>query len=101
LLGSPNTINSKLHAQLFSKHDVITLTPIGRSKTSSIIHGVIAGKKNQQFLLAGQIEELTSMGAETVILGCTELSVINHSFPLEHVIDPLDIICQKIMGHKV
>lgn len=101
LLASPNTIKSKLHRQLFKNHKVITLSRTGQDDTSSIIHSVIGGANDQLPVLLAQINELSNQGAEIVVLGCTELSVINHQAQFKNVIDPLDVICKKIMEHKV
>lgn len=101
LLASPKTIDSKIHTQLFNKREVIILNSEGRCKTRDLIQAVISGKKDQTPLLQDQINQLLLLGSEIVILGCTELSVLNHKTPLKNVIDPLNIICDKIMGHEV
>jgi len=101
ILASPNTIKSRLHKRLFDKLEVLTLDTDGRQETSQIISSVIARTEDQANNLQLQINELMQNGAEKVVLGCTELSVINHTAKFANVIDPLDIISEKIMSDEV
>ncbi len=77
--------------------EVLTLDERGMSETSNIIHGVIAGKQNLAQKLENQIDSLLANGAQQVLLGCTELSVINHSERFRRTIDPLNIIVERIL----
>lgn len=101
ILASPNTIKSRLHSRLFNERDVITLNSSGIERTSQIIHGVIAGRGDLSEPLAAQINSLLLQGAEKVLLGCTELSVISHTEDFTDVIDPLDLAVEEIMKDNV
>ncbi len=98
LLASPNTIRSKLHHQLFETNQVVVLSPREQDETSAIIHGVIAGNKDLATRLHKQVNTLLNQGAHRVLLGCTELSVINHAAALKGTIDPLDLITARILA---
>lgn len=101
ILASPNTINSRLHANVFKHKTVLTLEPTGIQQTSRIIHNVIGGKNDLETPLEAQINALLQQGAQTVLLGCTELSVINQTRHFTHVIDPLEIVVDEIMKDTV
>lgn len=100
IVASPNTIKSRLHKRLFDELSVLTLDTDGIQRTSQIISSVITRTENQTNNLESQISELIRNGAEKVLLGCTELSVINHTAKFRVVIDPLDIVVESIMENN-
>lgn len=96
LLATPTTIES----QLFGER--LTLGMDAQRATTDLIRGVLAGKTSGLVGLRKQVHQLQRQGAKRVILGCTELSVLNQmSVADEHVIDPLKLAAQKIMGIEV
>ena len=101
LLGSPNTISSRLHATMLENMTVLVPNTAELSSVREIIHGVIGGDKSGTGRLQKHIDTMVSAGAEIVLLGCTELSVLNHHSPFENVIDPLDLVVDEIMKNNV
>jgi aspartate racemase len=97
ILASPQTIESKLHKQLFNR-DVLTLSKAEQQETSQVIHAVIGGDiENSSSVLRVQINKLLKKGAQKVVLGCTELSVLNEKHNFKKVIDPLNIVVERIL----
>jgi aspartate racemase len=86
LLGTQFTMNEPfLRENLHTEYGVETLVPAtreARAEVSRIIDDELASGRVQptskQFVL-GQIEALRALGAQAVILGCTELDLLIHS----------------------
>lgn len=99
VLATNGTIQSGiLQSQLIEAGiDVILPDQAGQDSLMDIIYNQIkAGKsvKLEQFLTIGN--ELIAKGAERVILGCTELSLIKRDHPLDNTyIDVLDILARN------
>lgn len=96
ILATPNTINSKLHINLFNKLDVITLGIRSQKKTSMIINKLIVEDHPPTKELKRQLIKLKNLGAEKVLLGCTELSTINYKAKFDNVIDPFELAVEEI-----
>ncbi len=92
LLASPTTIATNQYP------GVITLPKSGQKSTENIIRSVIGGASSQARALQGQINELRNLGADKVILGCTELSLIAADNHLQHVIDPVGLYVDSIFS---
>lgn len=93
LVATPATVSSGLYGK--------TITPdeAGVRKIEEIIRQVISGVPARD--LAGglqiEIEELKSRGAEKVILGCSELSILGEFIDLDYIIDPVTLIARKVI----
>lgn len=100
LLASPTTIHTRLYENALQVKDieVILPSPVKQQKIEHIIRDVIAGRPHKQLQAGLQpiMRDLERSGAEAVLLGCTELSVL---FPGESAmrIDPLHIIVKKLV----
>jgi len=101
ILASPMTIHTKLYEIELEGKGIAVLVPTEKEMEiiEESIRNVISGKTSS--VLRTQIvhiaDTLTKRGAEAIILGCTELSVM---FAGEHdsrFIDPLTAITRKLL----
>lgn len=100
LLASPTSIRHGLFTKKIPS--LITLNTKEQAKTESIIRAVIAGgAEKQKEVLSDQIRKLKRQGAQKIILGCTELSVIDNKRFKHDIIDPIDLVAGKIVGGKL
>lgn len=58
-------------------------------------HGVVSGKHSNQ--LDSLVQEMKKQGAQKVILGCTELSVVGSQKPMEDTVDPLRSVAKNLV----
>lgn len=101
LLATPSTLQSKMYHNQLSGGGVGVIEPklstqIGVEKMIREIIGNATPKSMSGFLkrcLTG----LKKDGAEKVVLGCTELSMISQEFSDDAVIDPLQIVAKKLL----
>ncbi|MBI4152854.1 amino acid racemase [Candidatus Woesearchaeota archaeon] len=106
LLGTEMTINKNIYNQSMPEISLISSTIEEQKRITKIIINVLAGKKkalDKNFLL-GLIDNLKELGAEKVILGCTELPLLLKRS--NDLVDTIDILAQAtvrkatIMGGK-
>jgi aspartate racemase len=100
LLATPTTIKSSIYRDKLAGMGIDCLEPsrIAQDRTETMIRETIANSPlelNSQKLLK-DIDTLIGRGAEKVILGCTELSVIAQQNSTDKILDPLRLIAQKI-----
>jgi aspartate racemase len=79
ILATDGTIESGLFPQIFSRHNIECLTPDpeNQSKVMHIIYDdVKAGRPIEMNLFNEAADALFSQGAQVVLLGCTELSMV-------------------------
>lgn len=100
LLASPATIESKLYSSRLRNIEVVTLSKEDQTKTEHIIRSVIAGKIPDTEQLTKQVDKLKHKGAEKVILGCTELSILNDKSILKDVIDPVEEVIKVLLPRE-
>ena len=100
LLASPTTVKSGLYEKPLSQIGRETILPT-RSDINILeqaIRHVIAGGPTKK--VRGSIEQIVNRmideGADCVILGCTELSVIFSHVLDNRVVDPLEVVCEKL-----
>jgi len=102
ILASTPTLQSGLYHQSFQKHGKRLLAPGANEQAEKVMkaiygaEGIKCGYKDEpRVLLTGAAERLASAGAEMIIAGCTEVSLVltsgNSPFT---VIDPLEIIAR-------
>lgn len=90
-------------SQLFSKGlklsgiEPVETTEPEQQELDLIIKSIMNNQRPTKELVK-IVEELRSRGAETVILGCTELSILNKK--LRNVEDPIEIVIQDLLGEK-
>ncbi len=103
IIASPTTIHTGLYQKPLQAVHINVLTPSATQLAiiEEAIRSVIAGLdlRKPRMELEGIIHTMSSSGAEAVLLGCTELSVL---FPEVAVtrIDPLHIICSVLVEAK-
>lgn len=98
LLASPTTIKEGLfHTQAPTNTTLVTSDLNEQQQTSTIIHKVIAGKLPVNELQR-QIKKLQEHGCDEIILGCTELSVLQSIMNLSNIVDPLQLAVEKIFN---
>lgn len=97
LLASPSTIKTNLYTNNFAKAGISVHLPSRKQtqKIEKIIRRIIARKNTEKDAKALK-EIATSLGAEAVVLGCTELPLI---FPKDFSLPVLDSI--KILSAKL
>ena len=69
----------------------------GQSAVMSLIYDQVkAGKQPELSLFESVKEQLRSKGAQVVVLGCTELSMLKKEFPLgDGILDALEVLAQE------
>ncbi len=98
IVASPSPLKARLFQESLVDTDVKFLTPTKREEkqTENIIRAVIAGAHPTQAQLSKILSPLFNRGAERVILGCTELSVVGDDLSSNDVIDPLKLVTEEI-----
>lgn len=102
LLASPTTIRTKLYENVLGKRGIMTIVPSNdqSSTTEDAIRAVIAGENDISLSnkLAGIANSLIDDGAETILLGCTELPLIfEKRLTSVPVLDCLDIYAAAVI----
>ena len=100
LLATDGTVQSRSYEKLCLRYDMECITPNGADQASvmEIIYGQIKQNKpvdRDAFLkIAGR---LVQQGCERIVLGCTELSLLNKEEPLDPnlFIDSLDMLAYR------
>lgn len=104
LLASPTTIKTKLYQTRLEEMGVCVILP-AKEQLEDIemsIRAVIAGHDPKTLVgkLQNILRHMKSQGAQSVILGCTELSVVFSDAQDETLIDPMDIVTTKLLGKE-
>ncbi|MEX2053850.1 MAG: amino acid racemase [Patescibacteria group bacterium] len=97
LLATDGTIKSEIYHRPAAEMGltVVNPDPEGQEKVMRIIYDhVKSGNPGGREELLEVIGELKETGAETVILGCTELSCLNYDLP-EEVVDALEVLVKR------
>ncbi len=100
LLATDGTIESGVYDRVFEKYGISVLHPsILRQKDvmDLIYKGVKAGNKDADLIgFYGALEELKQKGAETMILGCTELPIAFEMYNIQFTnIDPTAVLARS------
>ncbi len=100
LLASPTTIQSKLYETALARIGTVCLLPTKaeQHEVELLIRSVIAGKKPATKRLLRIAHRLRRAGAEKVLLGCTELSVLMADHAAGEFIDPLCVITDVLFN---
>lgn len=100
LLATDGTIESGVYNRVFEKHGINVLHPgsAGQKNVMDLIYkGVKAGNKSID--LSGfydTLEELNQKGAQTLILGCTELPIAFEIYNIKYKnIDPTAVLARR------
>ena len=67
-----------------------------------IIRDTIAGVSSDKLAptLENEIKKLRDRGAEIVVLGCTELSVVGSHLDLDYTLDPIELVVNAIIDEE-
>ena len=105
LMGTEGTIKSGVYNKYLSSREIQLLTPAD-TETAEIMHviyDVKAGKKPKTDMLKSIAKSYIISGCDKVILGCTELSVLEEKIAAaENLIDPMEVLQNevlKLFGH--
>jgi aspartate racemase len=102
LLASPMTIQSKLYQDELAARNVASIVPSKEQLNSieSVIRAVLAGNIRPKHLR--HLEEITnslySKGAETIVLGCTELPIAFAELHDIKAISSLEVLADRILN---
>lgn len=99
ILATDGTIESGLFQKAFEAGGILGLVP-GRENQRHVMHliyeNVKAGKPVELLLFEQAAQELFDKGAQAVLLGCTELSLIKRDFPLgPGILDVMEVLARK------
>ncbi len=100
LLATDGTIASDLYHGAYKTHGVETIVPSKKSqdKVMDAIYKYIkiGDLKTGKKLLKKVVDELLESGADTIICGCTEVSLVLHDGDLDvPVVDPLQVLAEE------
>lgn len=104
LLGTPVLIDSGLYAQELSKYSIDLITPNDKQEAicDEVIRRIIAGKSIDDIKenYVAVLNAMFTSGAETIILGCTELPmVLNYEALGKRVISSDEILAKGIVDY--
>ena len=98
LLATTGTVNFGIYQQACIEQDIECIVPDekGQKKVMSVIYDQVkCGKPVDMDMFNSVAYSLVARGAEIIILGCTELSVIKRTEKLTRgFIDPLEILAK-------
>ena len=95
LLATSTTVERKLY-QRFLQHDL--LLPPCQEQVTDVVDHILVGKKTQsdKEFLKETVSELRKRGAEAIILGCTELSLLIHQNDVDiPLIDSVGVLARS------
>lgn len=99
ILATTGTIQSGVLEDSFNKVGVATVMPDknNQDKVMDIIYGQVKqGKPVQLQMFREVVDALTQEGAERIVLGCTELSLLKREMDLgNEFVDVLEVLAQK------
>ena len=97
LLGTETTIKSTIYDNVLDEIQILTLEKPEQIETTKIIMNILAGRKNSEDRekLLEFVQRLRNIGAEKVILGCTELPLLIRAN--DDVFDTLDILAKSVI----
>jgi len=111
LLATEGTIKSNAYQRVTDKYSLECKTPNEEDMKSlmNIIYGEVkAGEKVDIFEFMRIIGNMKKQGCEAVVLGCTELSIINKDFELSKkdgkIIDSMEVLARRsieLCGKKI
>lgn len=99
MLATDGTIKSKIYENYYAKMGIKTIVPKNtQKKVMEFIYDVIKSGKYEvgPGLMFEAVEELKEMGANSFLLGCTELSSADFMYKFEgEYINPIEILAEK------
>jgi len=101
LLATTGTLRSNLYQRAFARSGVDLLVPSEEEDAAIMraIHGIKAGDHTVREAVIGVAHGLVARGAEGIIPGCTELSLVVSQDSLSvPVFDPLSILAERAVA---
>lgn len=99
LMATDGTITSGFFREGLKQQgiDVVEPSVDGQKRVMELIYGSIKANRPVTIEDFNQVEdELRAKGAQTIILGCTELSMIHRDFPLgQGFLDSMEVLARK------
>lgn len=97
IVASPTTIKQHLYGD-----DILTPDSGSIEIIEGIIRDTIAGVSSDKLVptLENEIKKLRDRGAEIVVLGCTELSVVGSHLDLDYTLDPIELVVNAIIDEE-
>jgi len=98
LLAAEGTCRAGVYDKIFQKYGIQVIKPTMEKQkyVTDVIYGVKENRKTDIKLFLRAAGELKEKGCETIILGCTELSVLNDQHRLQfNFIDPMEIVARS------
>ncbi len=99
LMATDGTIQSHVFGNILARYGIQCIAPDDKHQSlvmRLIYEDVKAGRKIDPEDFSSVTEALKKDGAEVVLLGCTELSVIKRDFPMpERILDVLEILSRR------
>ena len=100
-MATDGTIQSKLFQTIMAQYEIECLVPTNDNQAyvmHLIYKNVKAGKKPEMELFYQVSDALFQKGAQVVLLGCTELSLIKRDNILEHgFLDVLEVLAKQVV----
>ena len=101
LMATDGTIESKLFQQVMEQYEIQCVVP-GEENQRNVMHliyeNVKAGKQPEMERFREVSEELFREGAQVVLLGCTELSLVKRDNTLdEGFLDVLEVLARQVV----
>ena len=100
LLASPTTIKKQLYSKPIQVNGGVVILPTSQeigTLENAIRHIIANGSADDvRGLIEPIVQRMVQDGAEQVILGCTELSVIFKDSKKGYLLDPLNAVCLKL-----
>jgi aspartate racemase len=99
ILASPTTIRTGLYETALKRVGIQTLTLSSdeQLEVEGLIRRTIANEIVAPELLRPYVDELFAVGAQVVLLGCTELSVIMTASNDDRILDPLRLVANRLV----
>lgn len=100
ILASPTTIRTKLYESALAKRGIGCVLPTDGelAEIEQAIRNVIAGKPADTAALQRIAGRLRRAGAETILIGCTELSVAMANNQEQGFTDALQLLAKRLMA---
>lgn len=100
VLASPAVQMTKLYDQAFTRRGITTLYPAHGDRMLAAIRGVkiSSGDAASRETLRAAAEELAQAGATTLLVACSEFSIISDAISERHrVVDSIDVLADAVI----
>jgi len=104
LLATATTINCGNYSKEFGRFKIDLIVPKEQDKVTRVILNILAGKKldKDKEGLKQIIEKLKSKGAESIILGCTDIPILLKQKDVDiNVIDTVEVLAEAAIKFAI